>query len=111
MTEAERHALADEDAGRRGRDDVADEREQVVLAGLGELTLELGVGVEVILDRALRRAGDEHEPLGARGERLFHRVLNQRLVDDRQHLLRRCLGGRQESACRGQQPETRLFES
>ena len=27
--------------------------EQVVLAGLGELTLELGVGVEMILDGAL----------------------------------------------------------
>ena len=94
VAEAERDALPHEDAGRLGRDDVANEAEQIVLAGLGQLPLELGIGVEVILDGAFRRARDEHQALGACIECLFHRVLNQRLVDDRQHLLRRCFGGR-----------------
>ncbi len=94
VAETERDALPHEDAGRRGRDDVANEAEQIVLAGLGQLPLELGIGVEMVLDGAFRRAGDEHQALGACSEGLFHRVLNQRLVDDRQHLLRRRLGGR-----------------
>ena len=94
VAEAERDPLPHEDAGRRGRDDVANEAEQLRLAGLDQLPLELGIGVEMVLDSAFRRAGDKHEALGACSERLFHRVLNQRLVDDRQHLLRRCLRGR-----------------
>ncbi len=57
---------------------------------------QLDVGVEVILDRALRAAGDEDQFAGARGERLFRGVLDQRLVDDRQHFLRARLGRRQE---------------
>ncbi len=97
VAEPERHALTHEDAGRFGRDDVADERQQVVLTGLGQLALELGIGVEVIFDRALRRARDEDEALGAGVERLLDGVLDQRLVDDRQHLLRRRLGRRQEA--------------
>jgi len=50
VTEPERDALADEDAGRFGRNDVAHERQQVVLAGLGQLALELSVGIEVIFN-------------------------------------------------------------
>ena len=97
VAEPERHALTHEDARRFGRDDVADELQQVVLTGLGELALELGIGVEVILDRALRRARDEDQPIRAGVERFFDGVLDQRLVDDRQHLLRRRLRRRQKA--------------
>jgi hypothetical protein len=61
-----------------------------------EETLELTVGVEVILDGALGRARDEHQAARTGGQRLFHRVLDQRLVDDGQHFLGAGLGGRQE---------------
>jgi hypothetical protein len=92
MPKPERHALPHEDAGRLRRDDVAHEPEHVVLAGLGELSLELRVRVEMILNRPLRRARDENQALGPRVESLFDGVLNQRFVDDRQHLLGRRLG-------------------
>ena len=62
-----------------------------------EFLLEFVIGVEVVLDRALGVAGDEDELFGAGGQRLFGRVLDQRLVDDRQHLLRACLRRRQEA--------------
>ena len=60
---------------------------------------ELAVGIEVIFDGALGRAGDEHQAPRAGRQRLFHRVLDERLVDDRQHFLRAGLG-------RGQEPGT-----
>src|ERR1700683_3250396 len=51
----------------------------------------------MILDGALGRAGDEHQPPGTGGQRLIDRVLDQRLVDDRQHFLWTGLGRRQEA--------------
>ena len=54
--------------------------------------------VEMILDRALVAPGDEHHVGDARRHRFFHRILDQRLVHDRQHLLGGGLGGRQEAA-------------
>jgi hypothetical protein len=71
--------------------------EQVLLALGLERRLELGIGVEVVLDGALRAAGDEHEVAGTRRQRLLDGVLDQRLVDDRQHLLGAGLGRRQEA--------------
>ena len=58
--------------------------------------LELRIAVEMILDRPLRAAGNEHQRLRARGERLIHGILNQRFVDDRQHFLGACLGDGQK---------------
>ena len=52
--------------------------------------------VEVILQRGFAAAGHEHDVLDAGGQRLFDRVLDQRLVDDRQHFLGYRLGRRQE---------------
>jgi hypothetical protein len=42
--------------------------------------------VEVILDRALAAAGDDDDVLDPRRDRLFHAVLDDGLVDQRQHL-------------------------
>jgi hypothetical protein len=63
-----------------------------------ELGFELVGLVEVVLDRTLVAAGDEHHVGDACGGRLLHRVLDQRLVDDRQHLLGARLGDREETA-------------
>ena len=47
--------------------------------------------------RGLAAAGDHAELLDAGGARLLDRVLDQRLVHDRQHFLGGRLGGGQES--------------
>ena len=97
MPEAERRGLANVDAGRGGREYAAQRIEQVFFTLFLQRSLELGAGIEMILDCALRAAGDEHQGFGARGNRFFDRVLNERLVDDRQHLLRGRLGCRQKT--------------
>jgi hypothetical protein len=66
--------------------------------------------VEMILDGALAAPGDEDELLDARRPRLLDRVLDQRLVDDRQHLLRHRLGRRQEARAEAADREDRLAD-
>src|ERR1044071_3828239 len=51
----------------------------------------------MVLDHRLVAAGDEDEMLDAGLARLVDHVLDQRPVDDGQHLLRHRLGGRQET--------------
>ncbi len=51
----------------------------------------------MILDGALGGAGDEHQALRARGEGFLDRILDQRLVDHRQHLFRARLGRGQKA--------------
>ncbi|MGZ4173822.1 MAG: hypothetical protein ACXVQR_05020, partial [Solirubrobacteraceae bacterium] len=51
-----------------------------------ERLLELGVGVEVILDRSLAPAGDKQHALDARPGELLDHVLHDRLVEYRKHL-------------------------
>ncbi len=58
----------------------------------------------MILDRALPAAGHDNHLFDPGSDRFLHHVLNQGLVDEREHLLRRRLGGRQKPgpmACRG----------
>ena len=59
--------------------------------------VELGIGVEVVLDRALAPAGDEQHARDAGPHQLLDHVLDDRLVDDRQHLLRLRAGRRQQA--------------
>ena len=47
----------------------------------------------MILDRVLAAAGDEDDVVDARGDRFFDAVLDDRLVDERQHLLGLRFGG------------------
>jgi hypothetical protein len=96
MSQTQRSRLADINARGIAWQHAAHQFGQVVLALLIEQLLERLVGIEVILDRTLGSTGDEHQPPGTGGAGLIHRILDQRLVDDRQHLFRAGLGGRQE---------------
>jgi hypothetical protein len=72
--------------------------EQRMLVPCRELGLQFVGLVEMVLDRALVSPGDEDHVGNACCGRLFDGILDQRLVDDRQHLLGARLGGRQEAA-------------
>jgi hypothetical protein len=66
------------------------------LAPLAQRVLQLVRVVEVIDDRDLPAARDHHDVRDARPHRLLDHQLDRRNVDDRQHLLRDRLRGRQE---------------
>ena len=67
------------------------------LAARLEKRLELDRDVEVILDRVLAAAGDEDDVVDAGRDRFLDAVLDDRLVDERQHFLRLRLGRGQEA--------------
>ena len=97
VAEAERRLLAGE-AGLAGRRQVALQRLVVLgLAALLQRRVELEGDVEMVLDHRLVAAGDEDEMLDAGLARLVDHVLDDRPVDDGQHLLRHGLGGGQEA--------------
>ena len=77
--------------------DLADLAEHLDVALLLEQVLELVGQVEVVLDGALLAGGDDDDLLDPGGDGLLDRVLDDRLVDQRQHLLGLRLGGRQEA--------------
>ena len=96
VAETERLALTDVGDVDQARD-LANLLEQVALAAGLEERLELDRDVEVILDRVLAAAGDEDDVVHAGGDRFFDAVLDDRLVDERQHFLGLRLGGRQKA--------------
>ena len=101
MAETERRLLARE-AGRAGGGQVVHQGGVFGLfAAPLERVLELVVGVEMILDDALVAASDKDEMLNPSLPRLVHDILEDRPVDDGQHLLWNRLGRRQETG-----PET-----
>jgi hypothetical protein len=59
----------------------------IFLAARLEKTFELDVHVEVVLNRVFAAAGDDDDDVDARSDRFFDAVLDDRLVDERQHLL------------------------
>ena len=96
MTEAERLALADVGEVDQVRD-LADLFELVALAARLEKRLELDRHVEVILDGVLAAAGDQDDVVDARRHRFLDAVLDDRLVDQRQHLLGLRFGRREKT--------------
>ena len=71
--------------------------QQLLLTRLFKGYLELERHVKVVFDGPLVAAGDEDHFAHAGGIGLFDRVLDQGLVDHRQHLLGLRLGGREEA--------------
>lgn len=66
------------------------------VAGL-EFCLQFIGCIEVVFDRSLVPTCDENHLANASGVGFFHSVLNQRLVDHRQHFFGNGLGGRQKT--------------
>ena len=109
VAQSQRLGLADVDAVDARRRRGLHRLQQLGLVAQRELGLELVRLVEMVLDRALVAAGDE-DHVGDAGRRgLLDRVLDQRLVDDRQHLLRTRLGDGQEAAAEAGDREIRLW--
>jgi len=77
--------------------DAAHEIEQRLLAARHQFGFDLVRLVEVIFDSPLAAAGDEDHFGHARGDRLFDCILDQGLVDHRQHLFGTRLGGGEEA--------------
>ena len=104
MAEAELLLLADVgDLGEVG--DRPDLAQHLDVALLLEQVLELEGEVEMVLDRPLLARGDDDDLLDPGSHGLLDRVLDDRLVDQRQHLLRLRLRGGKEAgppACRGE---------
>ena len=93
VPEAERRLLAREAGVARAGKSFRQRRQLLLLvAALRERPVELELDVEVVLDHRLVAAGDENEVLDARGPRLVDHMLDDRPVDDRQHLFRHGLG-------------------
>ena len=89
MTESKRLALADVgDAQHVG--DVADLRQLLALPAGFEKRLELDRDIKMIFDRVLATTGHQNDVGDAGCDRFFDAVLNDRLVDQRQHLFRLC---------------------
>ena len=72
-------------------------RQQLVLAMLAQVQLQLQIIVEMILNRALVMPGDDQNILDSRSQCLFNDILNRRLIYNRQHLLRTSLRRRQKA--------------
>jgi len=68
--------------------------QELVLVLCRQLGFQFNRLVKVILNGALGSPGDKNHLGDSRCSSLLHRILNQWLVDHRQHLLRARLGGR-----------------
>ena len=84
--------------------------EQVLLVGLGSACEQLGVVIEMVLDRGLAAAGDEQDLLDSVGDQFFDHVLHDGLARHRQHLLGLRLGGRQQPRAQPRHGDYRAFD-
>ena len=96
MPQAERLLLADVGDVDHVRDAVHDGQQVLLVARLQQV-LQLEADIEMVFDGALAAAGHDDDVLDPRMERLLHAVLDDRLVDDGQHLFGLRLGGGEES--------------
>ena len=97
MAEAERLLLPGIGDLAGAHDRPADHRHFARLAALGENAGKLDRMVEMVLDHMLATAGDENELLNAGLSRLLDGILDDRFVDDREHLFGHRLGRRQDA--------------
>ena len=97
MAESERNRLTNVDAAHARRNNAADDFEELFLALHLKLALKFRIAVEMIFNGTLVAAGDKDHFRHAGGGSFFKRILNEGLVDDREHFLRHRLGGRKEA--------------
>ena len=96
MAQAAGFRLTDIHTGDTGRQDVAHLLQQGSLTLLLQLLFQLVGLVEMIENRVLVIAGNENQFLGTCRDGFLHRVLDERLVDDRKHFLGIGLGRRKK---------------
>ena len=97
VAQAQRLGLGHEHRANMPRQGALDHGQQLFLALLRQLRLQLVGLVEVVGDGVLVAVGDEHQGVGAGIDGLVDGVLDQRAVQDRQHFLGHGLGRRQET--------------
>ncbi len=105
MAETERFLLAREACRACLGQQAVQQRQLGILVSLTKGMLKLELDVEIVFDDMLAAAGHEHEMLDACLHRLIDDVLDNRLVDDGQHLLRHRLGRWQEPRSQVRRPE------
>ena len=93
VPQSQRLGLANIDTGDATGNDVLQRLEGFGLAAGGQFGFQLVGLVEMVLDGPLGAAGHEYQGIHARRNRFLDSILNQWLVDDRQHLLGTRLGG------------------
>src|SRR5215831_3154581 len=82
--------------------------QQVGLTPLLEHLLEFVTGLEVVFDRALATSGNDNDLVAAGVQRLLTAILNDWLVDQRQHLFGLGFRGRQKASAQPCRREYRL---
>ncbi|MNN07741.1 hypothetical protein D3C81_1205720 [compost metagenome] len=111
MTQAKRLGLGDEHRTHALGQHMPNQLQLFQLAGALQLLLQLVGFVEVVSHRMLVAIGDEHQRVATRLDCFIHRVLDQRPVNDRQHLLGNGLGRGQKSRPEACHWKYRLFDT
>jgi len=105
VTETERNLLAGE-ARRTGlRQDMREQRQFGILVALAQHLLEFELNIEIVFDHTFATAGHEYEMFDAGFRRFIDHILDDRLVDDRQHFFWHSLCGRQEAGAEARNRE------
>jgi hypothetical protein len=97
MSEAERRLLTREAGCASTRRLDTKEFEFLHLATIAQGGFQFELAVEMVLDHVLVAPGYEHDMFNARRARLVHHMLDDRSIDDRQHLFRHGAGGREKA--------------
>ena len=97
MPQTERFGLADKDEVDAARRHGMHQIQKFVLALGRKIGFQFRALVEVIFNGALVTARDEDHVGDTGGSGFFHSILNERLVDHRQHFLGHCLSSGQEA--------------
>ena len=74
--------------------------QELPLAIALEIFFQFDGPVEVVLDRAFAPSGDDDNVFDSGGNRFFHGILNEWLVDERQHFFWRRFCGRKEACAK-----------
>ena len=100
MAQTQLLRLAHEDAFDAMRQDVAHHVRLARLALGPQCGFKFLIAVEMVLDRPLVAPRDKNQRVDPGRDGFLGRILDQRLVDDRQQLFRHRLGGRQEAGAK-----------